>query len=55
MPRVNAFSAAAFDHEGSPALVITALGHQDQVTAEWDSTTAQAVRDAAARISQGLG
>ena len=29
IPSVNAFSAPAFDHEGQPVLVITALGHQD--------------------------
>src|SRR5450631_4910456 len=29
IPGVNAFSAVAFDHEGEPAIVITALGHQD--------------------------
>ncbi|WP_418316890.1 IclR family transcriptional regulator [Piscinibacter sakaiensis] len=55
MPGVNAFSAAALDHEGVPAIVITALGHQDQVSADWDSPTALAVRDAAERIAHGLG
>lgn len=55
MPGVNAFSAAAFDHEGVPALVITSLGHQDHFPAEWDSSAAQAVRAAAGEISKRLG
>lgn len=55
MPGVNAFSAAALDHEGQPAIVITALGHQDHFPAGWDSDAAQAVRAAAAEISRQLG
>lgn len=55
MPGVNAFSAPAFDHEGVPAIVVTLLGHQDQVSAEWDSPAAQAVRAAAMEISLRLG
>jgi DNA-binding IclR family transcriptional regulator len=55
IPGVNAFSAAAFDHEGQPAIVVTLLGHQDNFSAEWDSPAAQAVRDAAALISSRLG
>jgi len=55
IPGVNAFSAAAFDHEGEPALVITALGHQDRFPADWNSSAAQAVRVAAAEISTRLG
>lgn len=55
IPGVNAFSAAAFDHEGEPAVVITALGHQDRFSAEWNSPAAQAVREAAAAISGRLG
>ncbi len=55
MPGVNAFSAPAFDHEGVPAIVVTLLGHQDQVPAEWDSPAAVAVRSAAAEISARLG
>jgi DNA-binding IclR family transcriptional regulator len=55
MPGVNAFSAAAYDHEGRPTLVITALGHQDHFPAQWDSAAAQAVRGAAAEISRALG
>ncbi len=55
IPGVNAFSAAAFDHDGEPALAITLLGHQDDFPSDWDSPQAQAVRQAAADISQRLG
>lgn len=55
VPGVNAFSAAAFDHEGEPAIVITALGHQDHFPVDWNSSAAQAVRAAAATISSRLG
>lgn len=55
IPGVNAFSAAALDHEGRPAIVITALGHQDRFAADWNSATANAVRRAAADISLRLG
>lgn len=55
IPGVNAFSAPVFDHEGQAVMVITALGHQDDVPAAWASPTAQAVREAAARISHHLG
>src|SRR5450631_2198916 len=55
IPGVNAFSAPAFDHEGEPVIVITALGHQDNFPADWNSGTAQAVRDAALEISGRLG
>ncbi|WP_326542114.1 IclR family transcriptional regulator [Pseudorhodoferax sp.] len=55
MPGVNAFSAAALDHEGQPAIVITALGHQDHFPADWDAPAALAVRAAAAEVSRRLG
>ena len=55
MPGVNAFSAPVFDHEGEPVLVITALGAQDNFSADWNSSAAHAVRDAAAQISGRLG
>ena len=55
MPGVNAFSAAAFDHEGLPAIVVTALGHQDSFPSAWGSTMATAVREAAAEVSRRLG
>lgn len=55
IPGVNAFSAAAFDHEGKPAIVITALDHQDHFPTDWNSSAADAVREAAAAISARLG
>jgi DNA-binding IclR family transcriptional regulator len=55
IPGVNAFSAPAFDHEGHPVIVITALNHQDSFPADWNSDAAQSVRDAAAEISSRLG
>lgn len=55
IPGVNAFSAAAFDHEGMPALVVTALDHQDRMAGDWNGPAAQAVREAAAAITQRLG
>ncbi len=55
IPGVNAFSAPVFDHEGEAMLVITALGHQDRLSAAWDSGAADAVRAAAMEISNRLG
>ncbi|MGE0802564.1 MAG: IclR family transcriptional regulator [Lautropia sp.] len=55
IPGINAFSAAALDHEGEPAIVITALDHQDRLAADWRGPTAAAVRTAGERISRSLG
>jgi DNA-binding IclR family transcriptional regulator len=55
LPGVNAFSAAAFDHEGTAVLVVTALDHADRLSSDWDGPSARAVREAARRISQRLG
>ncbi|MEJ8837257.1 IclR family transcriptional regulator [Ramlibacter sp. AN1133] len=55
IPGVNAFSAAAFDHEGHPALVLTALDHEDRLKGDWNSAGARAVRDATAAITRRLG
>ena len=55
LPGVNAFSAAAFDHEGQVAVVITLLGHQDRLPPHWNGPAAKAVRDAAAQVSARLG
>ena len=55
IPGVNACSAVAFDHEGNPVMVVTALGHQDSFSADWNSSDAQAVRDAANEISDRIG
>lgn len=55
IPSVNAFSGVAFDHEGEPAIVITALGHEDSFPSDWNAEVADAVRAAAAEISHRLG
>lgn len=55
IPGVNAFSAAAFDHEGTATIVITALDHQDRLSSAWGGPAAQAVREAAAAITRRLG
>jgi DNA-binding IclR family transcriptional regulator len=55
IPGVNAFSAAAFDHEGHPALVLTALDHEDRLKGDWNGAGARAVREAAAAITRSLG
>jgi DNA-binding IclR family transcriptional regulator len=55
IPGVNAFSAAAFDHEGQCALVLTALDHEDRLQGQWDSAGAQALREATAAITRRLG
>jgi DNA-binding IclR family transcriptional regulator len=55
IPGVNAFSAAAFDHERAAAVVITALDHQDRLSSAWGGPAAEAVRLAAAAITNRLG
>ncbi|MEY4415729.1 MAG: hypothetical protein RIQ53_3022 [Pseudomonadota bacterium] len=55
IPGVNAFAAAVTDHEGAVVLVLTALGHQDDVDADWDGPVARAVRLAAADITRRIG
>ena len=55
IPGVNAFSAAALDHDGTPVLVITALDHVDRLSSHWSGPAACAVRDAAAQVSARLG
>lgn len=55
IPNVNAFSAPVLDHEGQAALVITALGHQEDFSVKWDSPAARAVREAASEVSRRLG
>ena len=55
IPGVNAFSAPVLDHDGKPVVVITALGHQDSFSADWNASAASAVRDAAAEASSRLG
>lgn len=55
IPGINAFSAPAFDHDGEAAIVLTLLGHQDNVPSSWNSPMAAAVKQAAAEISHRLG
>ncbi len=55
IPGVNAFSAPAFAHDGEAAIVLTLLGHQDNVPSAWSSPMATAVKQAAADVSHRLG
>ncbi len=55
IPGVNAFSAAAFDHDGAPAIVLTVLDHEDRLPGTWASPGVAAVRDAAAAVTARLG
>ena len=55
LERLEHASPAAFDHEGEPAIVITALDHEDRLDSRWTSATARAVREAAAQSTQRLG
>jgi DNA-binding IclR family transcriptional regulator len=55
IPGVNAFSAPAFDHSGSIALAITAIGPSHTFNADWDGPIAEEVRKCAATVSMRLG
>lgn len=55
IPGVNAFSAPVFDFEGRAALVLTLLGHEDQMPASWSSSMAEALQKAAKAASNELG
>lgn len=55
IPGVNAFSVAAFDLEGAPALVLTITDHQDRLSGDWKNSAAQALRDAAREVTARLG
>ena len=55
IPGINAFSAPVRDHEGQAALVITALGREEQFPVDWSAPGARAVREAARDISHRLG
>ena len=54
-PGVNAFSAPVFDHAGSIALVMTAIGPSHTFDADWDGPIADEVRKCAATVSVRLG
>ena len=55
IPGVNAFSAPVRDHEGRTALVLTALGPEEDFSADWNSPIARAVKTAAQEVSARLG
>jgi DNA-binding IclR family transcriptional regulator len=55
IPGVNALSAPVFDHSGSIALVITAIGPAHTFDADWDGAIAVELRKCAATVSTRLG
>ena len=55
LPGVNAMAAPVFDHTGAIALSLTAIGPAAVFDTRWDGPIAQALRDSAAQVSQGLG
>ena len=55
IPGVNAFSAPVFDHTGSIALVITAIGPSGTFNVEWDSAIAEELLKCAGTVSTRLG
>lgn len=55
LPGINALSAPVFDHRGTLALAITALGPTGSFDPVWDGPLAEALRECADRISARLG
>jgi DNA-binding IclR family transcriptional regulator len=55
IPGINAMSAPVFDHAGSIALAVTAIGPAGSFDAAWDGTIARRLRDCAAAVSTRLG
>jgi len=55
IPGVNAFSAPVFDHTGSIALAITAIGPSHTFNADWDGPIAEELRKCATTVSLRLG
>jgi DNA-binding IclR family transcriptional regulator len=55
IPGVNAFTAPVFDHSGSIALAITAIGPSGTFNVNWDSPIADELRKCAATVSMRLG
>ena len=55
IPGVNAISAPVFDHAGSIALVMTAIGPSHTFDADWDGPIAAEIRKCAANVSARLG
>ena len=54
-PGINGFSAPVYDHSNRMVAAITSLGSVGEFDAEWESSTAQAMRQAAADLSHRLG
>lgn len=52
---INGIAAPVFDHTNNMVLAITALGPVGTFNADWDGPIAQAVREAAQRVSARLG
>ena len=55
IPGVNAFSAMAFNHQGLPAIALTALDLADSLSSAWNSPAAKQVKETAREISRRLG
>ncbi|KAB2921146.1 MAG: IclR family transcriptional regulator [Dechloromonas sp.] len=54
-PGINGFSAPVYDHTGGMIAAITSLGSIGEFDVDWDSTTANAMLEAAATLSHRLG
>jgi DNA-binding IclR family transcriptional regulator len=55
IPGVNAFSAPVFNHSGSIALAITAIGPSGIFDPDWDGPLAKQLLEGAGVISNRLG
>jgi len=55
LPGVAALAAPAFNQQGEPAAVLTALGAASAFDDSWDGPIAEAVREAARALSARLG
>ena len=55
LPGINALSVPVFDHGGTLALAITALGPSGSFDPAWDGSLALALRECAERVSTRLG
>jgi DNA-binding IclR family transcriptional regulator len=55
IPGVNAFSAPVFDHAGSIALAITAIGPSGAFDADWNSPIAKELLECTGTVSMRLG
>jgi len=54
-PGINGFSAPVYDHTGGMIAAITSLGSIGEFDVDWESTTAQAMLEAATALSHRLG